>query len=90
MQSAKAHPNAIYRRPAQLILKKLGVSVSEYFLYGVLVLIFLTPLVWMVLGSLREEKEIFANLYPFSLRTFVPIKWTLKTYLDMFGISGRG
>ena len=89
-QSSKDNPTATYTPPAQLILKKLGVSVSEYFIYGVLVRIFLTPLVWMVLGSLREEKEIFANLYPFSLHTFLPIKWSLKTYLDMFGISEEG
>tara|TARA_B100000315_G_C14478887_1_gene541957 strand:+ start:213 stop:1142 length:930 start_codon:yes stop_codon:yes gene_type:complete len=90
MQNAKAHPNATYRRPAQLILKKLGISVSEYFFYAVLIIVFITPLVWMVLGSVREEKEIFANLYPFTINTFLPIKWTLKTYLDMFGISEEG
>jgi ABC-type glycerol-3-phosphate transport system permease component len=44
----------------------------------------------MVLGSLRLEKEIFANLFPFSIRTFVPIEWTIQNYLDVLGISEDG
>ena len=67
-------------------LKKLGLSLGENFLYLIIIVVFVAPLVWMVLGSLREEKEIFANLYPFTIHTFLPINWTLDTYLDMFGI----
>jgi ABC-type glycerol-3-phosphate transport system permease component len=71
-------------------LKKLGLSLGENFLYLIIIVVFIAPLVWMVLGSLREEKEIFANLYPFTIHTFLPINWTLDTYLDMFGISEIG
>jgi ABC-type glycerol-3-phosphate transport system permease component len=44
----------------------------------------------MTLGSLRVEKEIFSNLFPFSLKTFIPIEWTLDNYLDVLGISEDG
>ncbi len=64
--------------------------VGEYLLYLVLVLVFLTPFVWVLLGSLRNQVEIFQYLYPFSWRTLVPVEWTLKNYLDVFGLSEEG
>lgn len=64
--------------------------VIEYILYAILVLIFTIPFLWMFFGSLRNEAEIFANLYPFSIFTILPIEWTLKNYLDIFGISEEG
>lgn len=64
--------------------------VIEYILYLILVLIFTVPFLWMFFGSLRNESEIFANLYPFSIFTILPIEWTLKNYLDIFGISEEG
>ena len=44
----------------------------------------------MIFGSLRLEKEIFANLFPFSWRTFIPIEWTLENYKDILGIRDVG
>jgi ABC-type glycerol-3-phosphate transport system permease component len=64
--------------------------VIEYLIYVGLILIFLTPFAWMTLGSLRDETEIFTYLYPFSLRTFVPVEWTLKNFLDILGLSPEG
>jgi multiple sugar transport system permease protein/putative chitobiose transport system permease protein len=81
---------AVRKRSLNQNLKKLGSVLGENFLYLILIVLFVAPLAWMVLGSLREEKEIFANLYPFSIHTFWPINWTLDTYLDMFGISEIG
>ena len=80
----------VRKRSPNQILKKLGLVLGENFLYLILIVVFVAPLAWMVLGSLREEKEIFANLYPFTIHTFWPINWTLDTYLDMFGISEIG
>lgn len=59
-------------------------------IYVILAFIFLMPFIWMALGSLRLEREIFANLYPFGWRTFVPIEWTLNNYLDVLGLSAEG
>ncbi len=58
--------------------------------YAVLFLLFTVPFFWMFFGSIRDESEIFANLYPFSWKTLLPIKWTLKSYADIFGISEDG
>ena len=71
------------------VIKGLG-RVGEYFLYALLVVIFVTPFAWMFLGSVRNEAEIFAYLYPFGWHTFVPVEWTLKNFLDIFGLSEEG
>jgi len=65
-------------------------SVLRWIVYFILVVIFITPFVWMIFGSLRMEKEIFANLFPFSWRTFIPIEWTLTNYMDILGLSEVG
>lgn len=59
-------------------------------IYLALAFIFLMPFIWMAFGSLRLEREIFANLYPFGWRTFIPIEWTLDNYLDVLGLSAEG
>lgn len=71
------------------VLKLIG-EVVRYVLYVLLVLIFIVPFLWMFFGSLREESEIFEKLYPFGWNTLFPVKWTLKSYLDIFGISEDG
>ena len=58
--------------------------------YVVMFLLFTIPFFWMFFGSIREEAEIFANLYPFTWKTILPIEWSLKNYLDIFGISDDG
>lgn len=62
----------------------------EYFVYALIIVVFITPFAWMILGSLRHETEIFKYLYPFSWRTFIPVEWTLKNYLDILGLSAEG
>jgi ABC-type glycerol-3-phosphate transport system permease component len=70
--------------------RKASSTLFRWVAYLVLMVIFLTPFVWMILGSLRLEKEIFANLFPFTWRTFVPIEWTISNYLDVLGLSEDG
>ena len=64
--------------------------VLEYILYAILIVIFSIPFVWMILSSVRDQAEIFANLYPFGWHTLVPIEWTLKNFADVFGLSEEG
>ena len=91
METVNTNTGGVVRKQSvNQTLKKLGIFLGENFLYLIIIVVFVAPLVWMVLGSLREEKEIFANLYPFTIHTFLPIQWTLDTYLDMFGISEIG
>jgi ABC-type glycerol-3-phosphate transport system permease component len=72
----------LLKRGADLLLR--GV------LYTLISLVFLIPLVWMLLGSLRRETEIFGMLYPFGWHTFFPVEWTLDHYADILGISDAG
>lgn len=68
-----------------------GVSTGfRWIAYLVLIVLFITPFVWMIFGSLRLEKEIFAYLFPLSWRTFIPIEWTLTNYMDVLGFSDVG
>src|SRR3989442_2465998 len=62
-----------------------------FYVLGVVVLvIYVTPFLWMILGSLRREVEIFQYTYPLTVRTFVPVEWSLKNFLDILGISPEG
>ena len=70
-------------------IKFVGQSL-EYLAYLILFLIFTVPFFWMIFGSIRAEAEIFEMLYPFSINTILPVEWTLKSYLDIFGISEDG
>lgn len=63
-----------------LTLRRGGLRVARYALMIVLAVFFLLPFVWMVAGSLRTQNEIFANLYPLSVWTFVPKQWTLASF----------
>lgn len=71
------------------VMRVIG-PIVEYVLYVILILIFIVPFLWMFFGSLRNEAEIFEQLYPFSVNTILPIEWSLKSYLDIFGISEDG
>lgn len=71
-------------------IKKALFTLLRWIGYSILVIIFITPFVWMIFGSLRLEKEIFANLFPLSWRTFIPIEWTLQNYKDVLGLSEVG
>src|SRR3989442_4144049 len=61
-----------------------------YALGAVVLVIYVTPFLWMILGSLRREVEIFQYTYPLTVRTFVPVEWSLKNFLDVLGISPEG
>lgn len=74
------------RRTLSQGLMGVGLGVT----YTLLFLLFTVPFLWMFFGSIRQESEIFANLYPFTWKTILPIEWTLKSYADIFGISDDG
>jgi multiple sugar transport system permease protein len=77
-------------RPLSFTARRGALAVLRGVLYVILALIFLIPFIWMIFGSLRQEKEIFAYLYPLSWHTFLPVDWTLNHYLDVLGFSAEG
>ncbi len=65
-------------------------TVGLYTIYAVLLLVFVVPFIWMIFGSLRNEREIFEFIYPLQWHTIIPQEWTLKNFLDIFGLSPEG
>jgi multiple sugar transport system permease protein/putative chitobiose transport system permease protein len=76
-------------RPAANTRKILSTAL-RWLIYAVLLVIFLMPFVWMVFGSVRAENEIFRFLFPFSIRTFIPVQWTLDSFLTILGLNELG
>ncbi len=77
-------------RRAQLEGVALRSSAIRFIRYAsmlVLAALFLLPYVWMVSGSLRTQNEIFANLYPLSVWTFVPKQWTLASFQALLNLQ---
>jgi ABC-type glycerol-3-phosphate transport system permease component len=88
MASAQLHV-AHRRTPAARALR-LILAVLRVLVYIALCVIFLVPFAWMLFGGLRAEREIFRYLAPFSWRTFVPIEWTLDSFLTILGLNEVG
>jgi len=65
-------------------------SIFTILAYVLLVLLFMTPLMWMIGSSLRPSPEVFQYVFPLSWRTFVPIQFTLHNFFDIFGLSQEG
>jgi multiple sugar transport system permease protein len=63
-----------------VVLRRVALRAARYAVMLVLAVFFLLPYVWMVSGSLRTQNEIFANLQPLSVWTFVPKQWTLASF----------
>jgi ABC-type glycerol-3-phosphate transport system permease component len=85
--ASSAHTGAaIPARPARhahvdtLTVRRFALRATRYTAMLILAVFFLLPYVWMVSGSLRTQNEIFANLFPLSIWTFIPKQWTLASY----------
>ena len=60
---------------------------ARYALMLALAAFFLLPYVWMVSGSLRTQSEIFANIYPLTLWTFLPREPTLANFQALLNLQ---
>ena len=87
---AATHIQVAHRRTPADRARSIIVGVLRVLLYVVICVIFLMPFVWMLLGSVRAEREIFQYLTPFGFRTFVPIEWTLENYRTILGLNELG
>ena len=71
-------------------MARVGRFLLRSLLYTVLVaiaVVMLFPYVWMLSGSLRSQPEIFANLYPLTIWTLVPKKWTLDNFRALLDLQ---
>jgi multiple sugar transport system permease protein len=78
--AGRAHLDALALRRSALRLTRYGTML-------VLAALFLLPYAWMLSGSLRTQNEIFANLYPLSIWTFVPKQWTLASFQSLLQLQ---
>jgi ABC-type glycerol-3-phosphate transport system permease component len=56
----------------------------------IVIAIFAMPFVWVAVSSFKSQQTIFANLIPFSWRTFIPLHPTLGNYIALFVDNGVG
>src|SRR5438046_1988597 len=84
-----ARAGAIGRSPsaASVAIPHLASYTARYVLMVFLAAFFLLPYVWMVSGSLRTQSEIFANIYPLTLWTFVPREPTLANFVALLNLQ---
>lgn len=71
------------------MLKRLRIKDVPFGLFKILglsgiVLIFTVPYAWLIGSAFKPREEIFANIYPFSWKTFVPLAPTLKNFIAVF------
>ena len=67
-------------------------DIIRWIVYFLLVIIFLTPFIWTVFASVRQESEILGSLFPLSLNTFIPRsdEWTLDHYRTIMSLNEEG
>jgi len=70
--------------------KNLWSNIWVYAVFIVISLIFLIPLLWTLGSSLRPHGEIFNYSFPLSLKTFIPVEWTLENYRVILFERGFG
>lgn len=47
-------------------------------------LLTLFPLFWGISASLRDDKELYTYVMPFTVHTLIPVKFTFKSYVELF------
>ena len=64
------------RRP---LAEKIGI----YVLLMIFAVVFVVPLWWAIISSLRPNEAIFRDMYPFSLRAFLPEPFSVQAYVNI-------
>lgn len=56
--------------------------IAFYVVNTIVALIFISPLLWMIVSSLKPEASIFSEMN--SIKTFIPFGASLKNYIEVF------
>jgi ABC-type glycerol-3-phosphate transport system permease component len=64
---------------------RFGAGLGRYAALIATAIVLLSPLIWLLVSSLRPASEIFANSHQFGWRTFVPSAPTLDNYTSLTG-----
>ena len=50
----------------------------------VVVIVFATPYLWLIVSTFKTREDLFADMYPFSWRVFIPVAPTLENFRTLF------
>lgn len=64
--------------------KQRVINIVLYALLILVAVISLFPLLWGISASLRDDSELFRYVRPFNYHTFVPVQFTVKSYVELF------
>lgn len=101
MDTTQSPPDTKYKSPPPVTLTDAFIrkffsfglwDILRWLIYFLLVVVFLTPFIWTILASLRQESEILASLFPLSIHTFIPRpgEWTLEHYKTIMSLNEEG
>jgi multiple sugar transport system permease protein len=71
-------------------INRFGTGLLLHFLYIALSLVFLVPLLWALVSSLRPIDDIFRYTTPFSIKALYPTTFTIEAYTAIFADKGYG
>lgn len=78
--------NKIIKR--NIMIKKIFSGILTLIGYLVIIIVFLTPFVYVIGNSVRDSQSIWENAYPISWRSFIPFEGaTLENYAQSVGIG---
>lgn len=87
---AKVRPDVPPGRQPQRGLRSIFYGVCRWASILMLLALFLLPVLWILSSSFESQTEIFKNVSPLSLQTFVPTSPTLANYHAAFADAGVG
>lgn len=68
-------------------LRDIALLALRYVVLSFIALFFIVPFLWMFLASFKPQEEIFAFVYPLTLKTFIPETWTLVHYRRLMALE---
>jgi len=72
------------------LFEKTVLRLFKYIGLLAIVLIFITPFVWMVSSAFKPRDELFAYIYPVSWKTFFPLQPTFDNIIAVLRDAGLG
>jgi ABC-type glycerol-3-phosphate transport system permease component len=73
--------------PSKIAVRNSGLTFEAIVIYALLILaaaILLVPLLWAISASFTPNNKVFEYVYPFSIRAFLPVDFTLEAYQNLF------
>lgn len=76
------------RERRKVLVRRWAGNLLAWFLYALIAFVFVTPMAWVVGNSFRSSQSIWANVYPVTLATFLPLdEFSLVNYTDALGVG---